>query len=123
MVYRWLADAVVMAHLAFVLFVVLGGLLTLRWRWFAWVHLPAAVWGTLIEVCHWGCPLTHLEQWLRLQGAEAGYVGGFIDHYIVPVLYPAGLTRAWQYVLGGFVVGWNLFVYATVFIGARARRR
>ena len=119
MIFRLLADLVVLIHLAFVIFVVLGGLLALKWRWVVWLHLPAAVWGALIEFGGWICPLTPLENWLRQQGGEQGYVGGFIQHYIVPVLYPTGLTREIQIVLGLTVVILNLVVYALIFRQAR----
>lgn len=115
MPYRALADLVVGLHFLFVLFVVLGGLLLLRWPRVVWLHLPAAVWGTLIELQGWLCPLTPLEKWLRARAGEAGYPGGFIEHYILPVLYPAGLTRGVQLILGALVVGVNLAVYWFVF--------
>jgi hypothetical protein len=111
MPYHLLADLVVTLHLLFVLFVLLGGLLTLRWPRVAWLHLPAAVWGALIEFAGWICPLTPLEQWLRGQAGEVGYRGGFIEHYLLPVLYPAALTREVQLVLGTLVVGLNVAVY------------
>jgi hypothetical protein len=114
MIYRLLADLVVLIHLSFVIFVVLGGLLALKWRWVAWLHLPAAIWGALIEFGGWICPLTPLENWLRNQGGEEGYAGGFIQHYMVPVLYPDGLTREIQIVLGLAVVILNLIVYALI---------
>jgi uncharacterized protein DUF2784 len=120
-VYRALADAVVVLHFCFVLFVVLGGLLVLRWRKLAWVHLPCAVWGVLIEFAGWICPLTPLENHLRALGREPGYAGGFVEHYIVAILYPSGLTRGIQYALGAFVLAVNLFVYWRVF-SARRRR-
>jgi hypothetical protein len=118
--YGVLAELVVALHFAFVLFVVLGGFLALRWRWVAWVHLPTALWGALIELIGWICPLTPLEKWLRAQGGLAGYQGGFIEHYILPVLYPAGLTRGVQLFLGAVVVLVNVAVYSAVF---RPRRR
>lgn len=114
MIYRGLADLILVVHLAFVLFVVLGGLLVLRWPRVAWLHLPAAIWGVLIEYTGWICPLTPLENSLRVRGGEAGYSGGFIQHYIQPVLYPAGLTRATQIVLGSLVLIVNLTAYAVV---------
>jgi hypothetical protein len=110
-----LAGVVVGFHLAFVLFVVLGGLLLLRWPRLAWLHLPAAVWGALIEFAGWVCPLTPLENQLRRAGGTAEYAGGFVEHYLLPVLYPAGLTRDIQYVLGATVVGVNAAVYWWVF--------
>lgn len=113
--YGVLADAVVVVHFAFVLFVLLGGLLVLRWRWVIWLHLPAATWGALIEFAGWTCPLTPLEKWLRREGSLGGYEGGFVEHYILPVLYPQTLTRNIQLVLGIIVVLLNLFVYWRVF--------
>jgi hypothetical protein len=97
-----------------VLFVVLGGLLVLRWPRAAWLHLPAALWGALIEFTGCICPLTPLEQRLRRAGGDATYSGGFIEHYIVPVLYPTGLTRTTQIVLGAFVIALNLAIYGWV---------
>jgi hypothetical protein len=114
MVYRTLADLVVLVHFAFVLFVVAGALLVLRWRWVAWIHVPAAVWGALIEFAGWICPLTPLEQRLRMMGGSAGYTGGFIEHYILPILYPAGLNRRVQIVLGVLVLAVNVGIYAWV---------
>jgi hypothetical protein len=112
MPYGLLADVVVVLHFGFVLFVVFGGLLALRWRRAVWLHLPAAVWGALIEFTDWICPLTPLEHWLWRQGGQAGYQGGFVEHYILPVLYPHGLTRTIQLILGLLVIGINLLVYA-----------
>ena len=109
--YGALADAVVAVHFLFVLFVLFGGLLVLRWRWVRWLHLPAAAWGALIEFAGWTCPLTPLEKWLRRQGSGAGYEGGFIEYYILPILYPRALTRNTQLVLGLVVVLLNLFIY------------
>ncbi len=109
-----LADAVVLLHSGFVLFVIFGGLLVLRWRPLIWFHLPAALWGALIEFAGWICPLTPLEHWLRREGGLAGYQGGFVEHYILPVLYPHGLTREVQLLLGAFVVIINLVVYGLI---------
>jgi hypothetical protein len=111
MAYRILADLVVGVHALFVVFVVAGGLLALRWPWAAAVHLPAAVWGTLIEFRGWICPLTPLEKSLRASAGQAGYAGGFIEHYLLPVLYPAGLTPGVQLVLGSLVIAVNVVVY------------
>ena len=121
MIYRALADLVLVVHLAFVLFVVLGGLLVLRWPLVAWLHVPAAIWGVLIEYTGWICPLTPLENSLRMRGGEAGYSGGFIEHYIQPVLYPAGLTRSTQVVLGSVVLLLNLAAYGIAL--SRMRRQ
>lgn len=93
------------------IFVVLGGLLVLRWRWVMWLHLPAAVWGALIEFAGWICPLTPLEKWLRREGGLGGYQGGFVEHYILPLLYPSALTRTVQLVLGAGVIVVNLLIY------------
>ncbi|MCM8593818.1 DUF2784 domain-containing protein [Accumulibacter sp.] len=122
MSYRLLADAVVVAHLLFILFVVFGGLLVLRWPRLALAHLPAACWGALIEVGGWICPLTPLENGLREAAGEAGYPGSFIARYLLPVIYPAGLTRELQFVLAAVVVAVNLAVYAELLRRWGARR-
>ncbi|HJP87180.1 MAG TPA: DUF2784 domain-containing protein [Gemmatimonadaceae bacterium] len=114
MIYRALADLVLVLHFAFVLFVVLGGLLVLRWSRVALLHIPAAIWGVLIEYSGWICPLTPLENALRVRGGEAGYSGGFIEHYIQPLLYPHGLTRGTQIVLGSLALLVNLAAYGVV---------
>lgn len=119
--FRLLADAVVVLHLGFVLFVVLGGMLVLRWPRAAWVHLPAAVWGAWIEFAGWICPLTPLENWLRRQGGGPVYGTGFVEHYVMPVLYPSALSREIQWSLGGLVLAVNAIVYLRVVRG-RARR-
>ena len=122
MLFRLLADAILILHLAFVVFVVLGGLLVLRWPQLIWLHIPAAAWGVLIELTGWGCPLTPLEKHFRQLGGEAGYEGSFIEHYIMAVIYPGGLTREMQYVLGGFVLLINTAVYV-YFIRSRRQRQ
>lgn len=114
MLYRILADILVLLHLAFVCFVVLGGLLVLRRRRWAWVHLPVAVWGALVEFMGWVCPLTPLEVRFRILGGEGGYTGGFVENYLIPLLYPGNLTRGHQVVLGLFVVALNAFFYGLV---------
>jgi hypothetical protein len=111
MPYRLAADAVVTLHFLFVIFVVAGGFLAWRWRRLAWVHLPAALWGTLIELFHWGCPLTSWENEFRRRAGELGYGGGFIDHYIVPLIYPSGLTTRIQVALGILVIVINAVAY------------
>lgn len=121
--YRILADALVLVHLAFVVFVVAGGGLVLWRRWVAFLHVPAALWGIWIEWSGGVCPLTPLEQRARLAGGEAGYAGSFIDHYLVPVLYPPGLGREQQVALGLLVAAINLLVYGSVLVRwARSRR-
>lgn len=113
--YRLLADLLVVVHGAFVLFVVAGGLTVLWRRWMAWVHLPCAAWGAAIEFGGWICPLTPWEQALRRQAGAAGYNGGFVEHYLIPLIYPAGLTRGLQIALGVAVLAVNVAVYARVF--------
>jgi hypothetical protein len=120
MLYRWLADAVLLLHFAFVLFVVFGGLLAFRWRRVAYGHVPIALYGVIIELLGFVCPLTPLELWLRRHGGEAGYQGGFIEHYITAALYPTGLTREIQYVLAGLVFAINAVVYALLWRRRRA---
>jgi len=110
-----MADLVVAVHFLFVLFVVLGGLLVLRWPRVAYLHIPAAAWGVAIEFAGWVCPLTPLENSLRRQAGGTGYSGGFIEHYILPILYPSALTREVQLLLGLLVIVVNLTVYAIVF--------
>lgn len=122
MFYKLAADAVVLIHLGFVLFVVAGGLLVFRWRWLALLHLPAAVWAVLLEFYGWLCPLTPLELSLRVAGGQAGYRGGFVEHYILPVLYPNELDRTLQIVIGGFVMVINIAIYAWLLWQSNKRR-
>ena len=112
--FRLLADGVVILHLAFVLFVLFGGLLALWWPRIVWLHLPAAAWGAVLEFSGWICPLTPLEQWLRLKAGQPTYSSDFIEHYILPLLYPAGLTREEQIALGAVVLAVNLAIYGWV---------
>jgi hypothetical protein len=115
-------DLLLLIHGAFVLFVIAGGLLVLRWTRLAWVHLPAAVWGAAIEFGGFICPLTPLEQVWRRAAGERAYQGGFIEHYITVALYPSGLTRTIQVALGMLVVVVNGWVYWRVWrrwFGAR----
>lgn len=121
MIFRMLADLVVLVHLAFVLFVVLGGILVIRRPRAAWVHLPAAAWGAVIEFGGWVCPLTPLENSLRLRAGEAAYHGGFVEHYLLPALYPSGLTRPTQVLIGLFVLFLNGAVYAIAVSRKRQR--
>lgn len=118
----FLADAVLLIHLAFVLFVLLGGLLALKWRSTIWLHLPAAVWGTFIEFSGWICPLTPLENWLREEGGGAGYDGDFVGHYLLMLLYPDQLTPTVQVVLGIVVIAVNLAVYGWLWQRGRLLR-
>lgn len=111
MAYRFAADAVLLLHGAFILFVLCGALLALHWPRAPWLHLPAAAWGVGIELAGAVCPLTYLEVALRERAGQQGYSGGFIEHYLLPLLYPAGLTPAVQYVLAGVVLAVNLLLY------------
>jgi hypothetical protein len=120
MSYGLLADAVLVVHLAFVLFVLFGALLVLNWRGVAWLHLPAALWGAYVEFSGRYCPLTPLENELRQRAGEARYSGGFIDHYVTGWIYPDGLTREMQTAIGAVVVIVNVIVYWRVI--ARSRR-
>lgn len=111
MIYLISAYLVFFLHLTFILFVPLGGLLVFRRRRWAWVHVPVFLWGAMISFGGWICPLTPLENWLREKGGALGYEGGFIDHYLVPIIYPVGLTRPHQYLIGAFVLLLNLVIY------------
>lgn len=121
MLFRILADVVLVVHLLFVVFVVLGGVLVLRWRRIAWLHLPAAAWGALIEFMGWPCPLTPLEIALRRRAGVEGYEGGFIEHYLISWIYPEGLAGSHQVLLGLAVVAINVAIY--VWVWRRASRR
>lgn len=122
MAYGLLANLVLLLHLAFLLFVVLGGLLVFRWPRVAWVHVPCALWGMLTEFAGIVCPLTPLENVLRHRAGEAGYSGDFIAHYITAALYPAGLSRGVQLALGAFALAVNMVIYGRV-LARRARHR
>ena len=106
-----LSDAVLLLHLAFVLFVLFGGLLALKWPNAIWLHLPAAAWGVFVEFSGWVCPLTPLEIRLREQSGASGYTGDFIGHYLQALLYPEALTPQIQLILGVVVVGVNVTIY------------
>jgi Protein of Unknown function (DUF2784) len=121
MVYRFLADIVLILHFAFVLFVVLGALFVFRWPRLSWFHLPAAAWGAIIEFAGWRCPLTPLEVSLRRLGGEGGYSSGFIDYYVRSILYPGDLPRATHNTLGVLVLVLNLVIY--VFLWRRHRKQ
>lgn len=114
MVYRLLADALVVVHGAFVLFVVFGGFLALWKTRLAWVHIPAALWGAYVEFAGKICPLTPLENDFRQLAGERGYNEGFIEHYLIPLMYPEGLTRDIQLMLGLVVLAINLIAYGLV---------
>lgn len=127
MLHRTLADLVVVAHLGFVAFAALGALLALRWRWIPWLQLPAVAWGVFVEFAGWPCPLTPLEIALRRAGGGAGYDEGFVEHHVLPVLYPGDLTRELQMGLGVALLGANALAYGIVWrhrsrLAPRARR-
>jgi hypothetical protein len=114
MVYRVLADVVLLLHLAFILFVVLGALLVWRFPHLAWLHLPAVMWAGLIEISGRVCPLTPLENHLRGLSGEAGYPGGFIEYYLLPIIYPHALTREIQVGLGITAIAINVVAYTVL---------
>lgn len=114
MIYHLTANAVLLLHLLFICLVMLGGLVALRWPRFAFIHVPAAVWGFLVEAMGWYCPLTDLENALLVLAGEAGYAGGFVERYLLAVIYPEGLTRETQFWLAGMVVAVNAAIYGWV---------
>jgi len=117
------AAAVLLLHLAFVLFVVFGALLVARWPRLAWLHLPAAAWGFYIEASGRGCPLTALENLLRMRAGLAGYGTSFVEHYLLPLIYPGSLTRELQLALAAGVVGVNLVLYGWIVLRPMWRAR
>jgi hypothetical protein len=118
--YRALADAVLVAHLGFVLFAILGGLLVLRWRRLAWLHVPAVAWGVTVELTGWICPLTPLESALREAGGGAAHSGDFLERFLFPILYSNTLTRSDQIALGSGLLLLNALVYGWILYRARA---
>lgn len=123
MLYAYLADGLVVVHFAFTAFVIFGGFLTWRWPPMVFAHLPALAWGCWVEVSHSICPLTPLENHWRVLGGEAGYTGGFLAHYLVRVLYPAGLTWHIQWLLAALLVAINLIAYGVLVQRLRSGRR
>ncbi len=121
--YRLLADGVVVVHLCFVAYVVLGALLAFRWPKLVWLHLPALLWGIWIEFSGRICPLTPLENWLRQKGGEAGYSTSFIEQYVIPMLYPADLTASTQWLLGTLLVLINAALYGLLMRHNRRRQQ
>ncbi|WP_342118643.1 DUF2784 domain-containing protein [Pseudoduganella sp. OTU4001] len=115
MAYRLAADAVLLLHLGFILFALFGALLVLRRRWIRWLHLPAVAWAAAIELAGAVCPLTYLENYLRERAGQRGYSGGFIDHYLLPLVYPSALTPTLQWLLAGIVLAINLLLYGWLF--------
>jgi hypothetical protein len=123
MLYRISAEVVLSVHFAFIAFVLCGALLAVRWRWIAALHLPAAAWGFFVEITGRICPLTYAENYLRNRAGESGYSQGFIEHYLLPVIYPAGLTQQIQFVLAGVVVLINVLAYGWLLRRGASRRR
>ena len=123
MLWRIAADAVLVLHLLFILFAVFGGLAVFWRRGFLWLHLPVVAWATLVMLNGWLCPLTPLEIQLRHMAGDAGYQGSFIAHYLLPLIYPPGLTRGIQVLLGAGVTTFNLLVYGSLAWRAWRRRK
>lgn len=121
-IYKFLADALVVFHMGFVTFVLVGGAVVLYWRRAMFLHLPAVAWGIYIEISHNICPLTPLENHLRRLGNAATYRGGFVDHYIMPVLYPNGLTHGMQVAIAVIIVVLNAAIYGWIVAGRRTRK-
>ena len=117
--YTFLANLVLIVHLAFVVFVLFGGLLVWKRRWIAWFHLPAAAWGITAEFIGWTCPLTLLENWLREQGGETGYQAGFVAEFLLPILYPDDPTHDVQHTLGSIVVASIISMYCWVWLRSK----
>ena len=111
MFFRFAADAVLLAHLVFIVFAVLGATLATRWRWIVAVHIPAATWGFFVELTGRVCPLTYLENYLRIKAGQSGYTESFIEHYLLAIIYPAGLTWEIQLLLACVVVAINVAIY------------
>ncbi len=122
MIYLRLADALVVLHFAFIVFVVLGALTAYRWPKMVWAHIPCALWGAWIEITGGICPLTPIEVRFRRMGGAEGYAGGFIEHYLMPIIYPSGLTRADQLLLGSVLVAVNLSAYGFLLWRRRSAR-
>jgi hypothetical protein len=123
MFYQFLADIVLLLHLGFVFFVLFGGLFLFWNAKIAWIHVPTVLWASLLELFGWVCPLTPFENWLRQLGGEFGYKTSFIQHYILPVLYPSILTRELQLFLGILVIIINVLIYGSVLWGNRMLKK
>lgn len=121
MIYRILAELVVLLHFIFILFNLLGGFLVLWRKWLVFIHIPSAIWGSFIVILGGTCPLTPLEKTLRIAGGEESYSGGFILHYLIPLIYPQGLTREMQITLGYIAIVINILVY--IYVVYRYRRK
>jgi Protein of Unknown function (DUF2784) len=116
MLYRLSAEFVLLVHLAFILFALLGAAMAARWRWIIVVHLPAATWGFFVEFTGRVCPLTYLENYLRIKAGLSGYTESFVQHYLLAIIYPAGLTRELQFALSFVVLTINIALYGWIYI-------
>lgn len=123
MFFRFAADAVLLLHLAFILFALLGACMSVRWRWLPLLHLPAAAWGFFVELTGRTCPLTYLENHLRIRAGLSGYTESFMEHYLLAIIYPEGLTRNIQILLAGVVIVVNMAIYGWLYARARASHR
>lgn len=123
MLFQFAADAVLLLHLSFILFALLGAASTVWWRWMPIVHLPAAAWGIFVEVTGRICPLTYLENYLRIKAGQSGYTESFIEHYLLAIIYPAAITRGVQFVLAGAVVIVNVVIYGWLFYSRHIANR
>lgn len=119
MSFRLAADCVLLLHLAFILFALLGATMAVWWRWAPLVHLPVAAWALFVELTGRSCPLTYLENYLRIKAGLSGYTESFVEHYLLAIIYPAGLTREIQFVLAGMVIVVNIAIYGWLFVGKR----
>ena len=122
MIYSFLADLLVVFHLVFIFYVIAGALLIFKWPKTLWLHIPACFWGMTVEFTGWICPLTPWEIQLRRLAGEEGYIESFIEHYLIPIIYPNGLTREVQMLLGGTVLIVNLSLYTLILIKRRKRK-
>jgi len=123
MFFRAAADGVLVLHLAFIVFALLGGLLAIKWRWMPAIHLPAVAWAFYVEWTGNACPLTAVENHLRLSAGQSGYAGGFIEHYLLAVIYPTGLTPSIQVMLAATVLSVNLAIYSWLAFRRRSRSK
>jgi hypothetical protein len=119
MTFRLAADCVLLLHLAFILFAVLGAPMAVWWRWTPLVHLPVAAWALFVELTGRSCPLTYLENYLRIKAGQSGYTESFVEHYLLAIIYPAGLTREIQFALAGVVVVINVAIYGWLLVRKR----
>lgn len=123
MLYRLSADAVLLFHLAFIVFALLGAAMAVRWRWVPLVHLPVSAWAIFVELTGRSCPLTYLENSLRIKAGQSGYSESFIEHYLLAIIYPAGLTREIQFVLAAVVIIVNIAIYSWLFMHKRVSQK